>query len=67
MTRPASTCPLCGEANHCALARGDALGECWCVAERFQPELLASVDDADRDRCICRACLARAEQTSDSR
>jgi len=35
------------------------------VAERFPPELLASVAEADRDRCICRACLARAEEAGE--
>lgn len=57
-------CPLCGGDNRCAMevekATGQKQGPCWCVAQPFAPELLASLRARERGKaCICASCLAR--------
>ena len=61
----AARCPLCGQANACALAlpSDERPGECWCVSRRFPPELLAQ---ATPKACICRSCLERGGPPSDA-
>ena len=61
----ASRCPLCGGDNRCAMEREKASGEpqppCWCMDERFSPELLARIPDAARGRaCLCPRCVRAA-------
>ncbi|MEY2953486.1 MAG: hypothetical protein RLZZ401_1573 [Pseudomonadota bacterium] len=58
-------CPLCGQANACAMevekATGLAQPPCWCMATDFSPELLARVPpEAQRRACICAACAGQA-------
>jgi len=64
-------CPLCGRDNRCEMAAGapgsrpgTAAGTpCWCVAERFPPELLARVPAGRRGKaCICRRCVEQLHQ-----
>jgi hypothetical protein len=60
-----SRCVLCGEANDCAMARGDDgqtnEAPCWCVGEAFPGRLLERARDTDDGAsCICRRCLERA-------
>ncbi len=61
-------CPLCGEPNRCVMASvapGEAPPECWCRAEPFPPDLLASVPEQFRGRaCICQRCLRRAREAA---
>ena len=57
----ATTCPLCGQANECAMEReratGVPQGPCWCTQADFTAELLARVPEAARDRaCLCARC-----------
>jgi hypothetical protein len=59
-------CPLCGQANRCAIELERATGEpqppCWCTQADFAADLLARVPpEAQRKSCICPAC-ARAAQ-----
>ncbi|HWH84443.1 MAG TPA: cysteine-rich CWC family protein [Burkholderiaceae bacterium] len=56
------SCPLCGEANACAMAAEPrAESACWCTALKFPAELLASVPPGARGTvCICRRCVAAA-------
>ncbi|MFM6992679.1 MAG: cysteine-rich CWC family protein [Rhodoferax sp.] len=59
----ASSCPLCGQANACAMESAKASGlpaaACWCVGASFAPALLARVPEALRNRaCVCSACAA---------
>jgi len=59
----AATCPLCGQANDCAMEReratGVPQGACWCMQVDFSAELLARVPEPSRDRaCICPRCAA---------
>ena len=61
----ASRCPLCGEANRCAMEVERETGQkqppCWCMAAAytFSPELLATVPQDQRGlACICARCAA---------
>ncbi len=62
----ASLCPLCGQANQCAMdiekTTGIAQGPCWCVGMDFSADLLAKVPVAAQNQaCICANC---ARQTA---
>ncbi len=59
----ASLCPLCGQANQCAMelekATGQAQPPCWCTRAdiRFSQALLARVPPQARGQaCICARC-----------
>lgn len=61
----ASRCPLCGQANLCAMeaerASGLPQGTCWCTQVDFTAELLGNVpDEAAGLACVCAACAKRA-------
>jgi len=60
-----SRCTLCGDANECGVARGDAT--CWCfsltIPESVKADLqvaLAPRIDANAS-CVCAACIERAK------
>jgi hypothetical protein len=62
-----SRCPLCGEANRCAMEVERETGlkqpPCWCMATDvdFSPELLDRVPVGKRRlACICARCAALA-------
>jgi len=58
--RPAGAdrCPLCGEANGCAIAAGSPL-PCWCVEASFERALVERAARAEGPpRCICARCAA---------
>ncbi|QDL53228.1 cysteine-rich CWC family protein [Rhodoferax aquaticus] len=62
-TNNASHCPLCGQANQCAMelerTTGQAQGPCWCTQATFPPELLAQVPVEQQGvACICARCAA---------
>lgn len=56
---PAYVCPVCGGPNECAPARsGDFGTPCWCTNVAANPDVLASLPVAARNRaCLCRRCL----------
>lgn len=55
MTVDPSRCPLCGDANTCAMASGAAT--CWCFDAKVAPDALAAVPaDARGVACVCRRC-----------
>ena len=59
-------CPLCGQANRCAMeaSPGQAAEPCWCTREQFTAALLQQVPEASRGKaCICQACVQKAAQT----
>lgn len=63
-TNEAHRCPLCGGDNRCAMeierATGVVQGPCWCVSERFNPDLLARIPSQARGKaCLCPSCVAR--------
>jgi len=52
----ADRCPLCGEANRCAIAAGSQ-SRCWCVEASFDAALRARAARAEGpSRCICKRC-----------
>lgn len=58
-------CPLCGEANVCAMetARqtGAAPAPCWCLSVDFTAALAKPLPDAARGvACICARCAVQA-------
>ncbi|VTU32661.1 hypothetical protein SRS16CHR_05129 [Variovorax sp. SRS16] len=60
-----SRCPLCGEANRCAMEIERETGRpqppCWCMQADFSKALLARVPTAMRGlACICARCAAEA-------
>jgi hypothetical protein len=57
----AERCPLCGQANQCAMEVEKATGEkqppCWCTKVDFSADLLAQLPlEARGKACICEAC-----------
>jgi hypothetical protein len=53
----ATKCPLCGEANMCAVAGGRAPESCWCMTASIAPEVVAKIPPQARGRvCICPRC-----------
>jgi Cysteine-rich CWC len=60
-----SLCPLCGNANQCAMEiekeTGIKQAACWCVGMDFSADLLAQVPVfAQGQACICAACAAKS-------
>ncbi len=61
-------CPLCGQANQCAMeierATGVKQASCWCASEKVPPELLERIATAERGQaCLCAACIKAAQAT----
>jgi hypothetical protein len=61
-----TACPLCGQANRCAMEVQRETGQpqppCWCTQANFGAELLARVPpEAQRLACICPACASGAK------
>jgi hypothetical protein len=57
----ASRCPVCGEANRCAIElereTGQPQGPCWCMQAAFARGVLDRVPaEARRLACICARC-----------
>ncbi|MEO8925174.1 MAG: cysteine-rich CWC family protein [Caldimonas sp.] len=62
----AAHCPLCGNANTCAMLAG-AAEPCWCVSVSFGPALLSRIPEESRGRaCVCAACAASAPELASS-
>ncbi|MEJ0035834.1 MAG: cysteine-rich CWC family protein [Gammaproteobacteria bacterium] len=50
-------CPLCGEANLCAVASG--VGNCWCFSLEIPDEVLERIPEEARQRaCVCQPCAS---------
>ena len=59
-----SQCPLCGQANQCAIVAGRPAESCWCMKEPVSREALDSIPESLRGKaCICPLC---AQPTSSS-
>ncbi|WP_414711273.1 cysteine-rich CWC family protein [Spongiibacter sp. UBA1325] len=58
-TANAGACPLCEGENQCAIAKGEAPQQCWCMSATLDPGALqrAAALPGER-RCICAACGA---------
>jgi hypothetical protein len=56
----ADRCPLCGEANGCAIAAGSQ-SPCWCVDASFDRALRErAARIGGPPRCICARCAGAA-------
>jgi hypothetical protein len=54
----ADRCPLCGEANGCAIAAASR-APCWCVEASFDAALRERAARAEGpQRCICARCAS---------
>ncbi|QIL82152.1 cysteine-rich CWC family protein [Diaphorobacter sp. HDW4A] len=52
-----SHCPLCGQANQCAIVAGLPPESCWCMNEPVSNEALERIPQEQRGKaCICPAC-----------
>jgi len=57
-------CPLCDQANRCAMAENESVSACWCTSIRLTEDMLEEVPAKDRGvRCVCATC-ARALATA---
>lgn len=61
----AAACPLCGQANQCAMEAQRLTGvkqpPCWCTQATFTAELLARIPVPARGTaCVCAACAAES-------
>ena len=59
-------CPLCGQANLCAMEAERVTGvkqdPCWCTQVDFNRAVLERIPTAARGKaCICRACATRPD------
>lgn len=55
----ATKCPLCGQANECAIASGRPAESCWCMTASMDPKALASIPaEAQGKVCICARCAS---------
>ena len=60
-------CPLCGADNQCAMSADHPVAKCWCASVTISAATLAAIPPQDRGRrCICPACAARGEETTDA-
>jgi hypothetical protein len=60
-TIDATACPVCGQANQCAMETQKATGlpqpPCWCTQVDFSADLLAALPPQARGlACICVRC-----------
>ncbi|KPK14721.1 MAG: hypothetical protein AMJ62_11965 [Myxococcales bacterium SG8_38] len=61
----ATKCPLCGEANACAIAAGQGAEMCWCMSVVIDPEAIARIPaEAQGKVCICERCARGAADTA---
>ncbi|MEX6503536.1 cysteine-rich CWC family protein [Pseudomonas zhanjiangensis] len=58
MSRPAQTCPLCGQGNQCAQADCPTPAQdCWCFAAVVAADVLEHLPADQRHKaCLCPRC-----------
>lgn len=60
-------CPLCGQANGCAVTAGEDPYSCWCMSARIPQALRDRVPAERRGKaCICRDCVEAYRQENGS-
>ncbi len=64
---PPAQCPLCGQANQCAIeierATGVAQPPCWCAQTVFSADLLNKIPEPARGvACLCPACVRASQE-----
>jgi Cysteine-rich CWC len=65
-----SLCPLCGNANQCAMeiekTTGVKQAVCWCVGMDFSADLLGQLPpESQASACICATCASKGVQAID--
>ena len=51
-------CPICGEINNCALAKGEEnISKCWCYNLEINQDTLNK--GMDKKSCICSTCISK--------
>lgn len=55
-TQTATTCPLCGADNQCAVAAGGPPETCWCYSVQLEGEAKEKAAAISEAQCICPAC-----------
>lgn len=60
-------CPLCGQANQCAIEIERTTGvqqpPCWCAQTMFSAELLRKIPEPARGvACLCPACVQASQE-----
>jgi hypothetical protein len=70
-TFTAQSCPLCQQANGCAMEQGLAIDACWCAKQTLDmPSVIAqykatsALVDLPDNQCICQPCMAKLVQKS---
>lgn len=65
----AQTCPLCQQANACAIAQGLDINRCWCAQQTLdKPSVIKQLDTANLmldlpdNQCICQSCMTKLMQ-----
>lgn len=48
-------CPICHRPNHCAVAEGKEVSDCWCSHQYIPTALLLRFKDTHS--CICKECV----------
>ncbi|MGK0442412.1 MAG: hypothetical protein ACJA0N_002223 [Pseudohongiellaceae bacterium] len=60
-----SHCPLCGEANQCAITQGKTIEQCWCFTTDIKPQALDAIEAPLKGNvCICPNCATVATPTT---
>lgn len=60
----ATSCPLCGRANRCAVAADNDPSRCWCMTATMDLGALARIPaEAQGTVCICARCAAGQPST----
>ena len=67
----ASLCPLCQQANQCAMevekASGIPQAACWCTTRKIDVALLSQIPPESRGlACICARCASPSRTVADT-
>ncbi|MDD2708408.1 MAG: cysteine-rich CWC family protein [Verrucomicrobiae bacterium] len=60
-----SRCPICGQPNHCRLAKEEpGSAPCWCASQKIGDAVLRHIPSfALRRVCVCRSCVEKFSET----
>ncbi|WP_144212614.1 cysteine-rich CWC family protein [Shewanella donghaensis] len=53
-------CPVCQQANQCAVSVGKSIQDCWCLAQSTKASIIPRVlDDLKGQACVCQSCYKK--------
>jgi hypothetical protein len=68
-TSAAQSCPLCQQANGCAIEQGLAIDACWCAKQTLDMPLIieqykaaSTLVDLPNGQCVCQSCMTKLVQ-----